>query len=225
MAEAQKFFEAVRAGDAAAVRAMLQQDAALAGARDENGLSALLNARYRGRTDVVEILRAAGAPLSLWEAAAVGDVKLVSELLQRNAAQAREYSPDGFAMAHAAFFAPPEIVELLLARGADPNALSKNAMALRPLHSAAASGNSRNVELLLKAGAEVNARQHGGWTALHAAAQAGNVEMARLLLAHGADANAANDTGQTAASLAQEKGHTAMGELLRQASGRAQRAG
>lgn len=217
MAEIEKFMAAVRSGDGAQVRAMLAADPALAAARDEKNVSAVLNARYYRQPAIVDLLVEAGAPLDLWEAAVTGQRKRVTALLDGDPSLAQSYSADGFAPLHACYFAPPEILELLLARGADPNALSRNPMALRPLHSAASAGNLRNVELLLKAGADPNARQHGGWTPIHSAAQSGNAPVLQLLLEHGADPAAANDTGQTAMSLAKEKNHTAIIELLQAA--------
>ncbi len=67
---------------------------------------------------------------------------------------------------------------------------------------------------LLEHGADVNARQEGGWTALHAASQNGDVEMARLLIAAGADVKARAENQQNALDLALTKGHQAMVELL-----------
>ena len=55
-----------------------------------------------------------------------------------------------------------------------------------PLHAAAAGKHADIVKLLIDHGASVNARQHGGWTALHAAAQNGDVAMAAILIAAGA---------------------------------------
>jgi ankyrin repeat protein len=49
---------------------------------------------------------------------------------------------------------------------------------------------------LLAHGADVNARQGGGFTALHAAAASSDAELARLLLAAGADATARADDGR-----------------------------
>lgn len=224
MPDTQLFFDAIRKGDAAAVRAMLAAESHLAAARDDQGVSAVLNATYYRQPTIAAELMAAGAPLDLWEAAVTGRVDRLRELLDRDPAQANSYSADGFAPLHASYFAPPEVIELLLARGADPNALSRNAMALRPLHSAASAGNARVVELLLRAGADPNARQHGGWTPIHAAAQSGNVAVIQLLLQHGADARLANDTGATAMSLAQEKGHVAVIALLESATGQKARA-
>lgn len=220
MAETQRFIEAVRKGDAAQVRALLAQDPGLAAARDEKNVSAVLNARYYRQEAIMDLLVEAGAPLDLWEAAVTGRTKRVAELLEGEPSLAQSYSADGFAPLHASYFAPPEVIELLLARGANANAKSQNAMALRPLHSAASTGNPRNVELLLKAGADANARQHGGWTPIHAAAQAGNEAVVKLLLSYGADPAAANDSGQTALGLAREKNHTAVVGLLEAALGK-----
>ncbi|MBF8270647.1 MAG: hypothetical protein HW386_2356, partial [Gammaproteobacteria bacterium] len=51
-------------------------------------------------------------------------------------------------------------------------------------------------------GADVNAKQQGGWTALQAAAKHGSMELVELLLQHGADPNQPADDGQTALSMA-----------------------
>ena len=66
-------------------------------------------------------------------------------------------------------------------------ARSRNPMQNTPLHAAAAGRSKDAVRALLEHGADVNARQEGGWTALHAASQNGDVEMVRLLIAGGAD--------------------------------------
>jgi len=50
----------------------------------------------------------------------------------------------------------------------------------------------------LKDGADVNARDSEGWTALHWAASGRSVEIVRLLLKAGADINAQDNTGSTA---------------------------
>jgi len=70
------------------------------------------------------------------------------------------------------------------------------------------------VRALLEHGADVNARQEGGWTALHAASQNGDVEMVRLLIAAGADVQARADNQQNALDLALGKGHQAVVDVL-----------
>src|SRR5207245_103692 len=114
----------------------------------------------------------------------------------------------------AAFFGNKKCAEVLLANGADVHARSRNAMLNTPLHAAAAGGHGGIVGVLLDAGADANARQHGGWTALHAAAQNGDVESATLLLEHGAEAYGRADNNQTPLDLALTKGHQAIVDLL-----------
>ena len=65
--------EAIKAGDAERVKALLTEDAALANVKDTDGTSAVLIATYWGKRDIKKILLAAKPELSLHEAAAVGD--------------------------------------------------------------------------------------------------------------------------------------------------------
>ena len=94
------------------------------------------------------------------------------------------------------------MVELLLARGAAPDAVAANGTALRALNSAAAGGHHSIAHLLLDHGAEVDPRQTGGFTPLHEAAHRGDVVMVHLLLERGADPGATTDDGQSVADLA-----------------------
>ena len=80
-------------------------------------------------------------------------------------------------------------------------------MRMRALHSAAAAAHTDLVDMLLDAGAEVDAKQEGGWTALQSVALHGNVPMATALLARGASPDLAGDDGRTAYGMAREKGH------------------
>jgi len=71
-----------------------------------------------------------------------------------------------------------------LAAGVDPNQIASNGEP--PLHFAAASGNPRATDLLLQAGADINAPDvRYGCTALNAAAVKGDVATAQLLLESG----------------------------------------
>jgi ankyrin repeat protein len=195
-----RFLEAVKAGEVETVRESLAREPALAAARDESGLSAVLLACYHGQAEARAALLAAGPPLDALELAAAGDA---DGLRARLPAELNARSPDGFTPLHyAAFFGGAEVVRVLLEAGADPDADQQNPMRVRPLHSAAASGDREAVRALLEAGAEPNARQQGGFTPLHAAARNDDAEMVAQLLAHGADPALETDDGRDARALA-----------------------
>ena len=212
MGATMEFFAAVRAGDIAEVENQLRADASLASATNEGGVSALLWAFYTGQAAVAERLMASGLELNIFEAAAAGDLARTRALLASDPSLVDAHSPDGFSpLGLAAFFGRPDVLKLLLNEGADPNAASRNSMKVTPLHSAGANGRpdvSLNMtEALLRAGANPNVQQQGGWTPLHEAAAQGRSEIVDLLLAHGADPDATNADGKTPAEKAAEGGH------------------
>jgi ankyrin repeat protein len=93
---------------------------------------------------------------------------------------------------------------LLLGYGADPNAMAKNDLtkygALTALIAAAMyKGNAETVRELLAGGANIEARDMEGATALMQASTKGNVEVVKALLAGGADVNAKSSQGETSA--------------------------
>lgn len=194
---------AIQSGDLDLLRQFIARDGAAATARDTNGVSALMNALYRGRQDMVEVLLAADAPLDIFEAASLGNSGRITELLSSDPSLVNAVSSDGFTPLHfSCFFRQEGSARQLLKGGADPAAVARNNMKVQPLHSAAAARQRHIAEMLLHAGAPVNARQQGGWTALHAAAQHGDLETAELLLEYGADPAQANDEGKTPVDLA-----------------------
>ncbi|HVW86306.1 MAG TPA: ankyrin repeat domain-containing protein, partial [Bryobacteraceae bacterium] len=100
---------------------------------------------------------------------------------------------------YAAAYGSAEGVELLLKRGANPNA--KNDFDATALLWAA--NDPAKARLLIAKGADVNARSKNGRTPLLVAATCdGCSETVRLLLAKGADVNAADNQGETALLLA-----------------------
>jgi len=87
----------------------------------------------------------------------------------------------------------------------------------KALWDAAWDGRTAVVELLLAAGADVDAKDEDGWTALHDAAWGGHAAVAELLLAAGADVNAQDNDGWIALHDAARNGHSAVVELLLEA--------
>jgi ankyrin repeat protein len=209
-------FAAIQAGDVAAVERLVAADPAAAAARNPEGVSAVLFARYQSKLDVLDLLLRAGQPLDIFEAAAVGRTERVEELLVREPGLAAAYSADGFTPLHyACFFGHPATARLLLDRGAAVNALARNEMRVTPLHSALAARQHDLCEMLIAAGSSVNAAQQEGWTPLHEAALLGDRRLVELLLAGGADPTKRKEDGETPAAVAVSHGHAEIAELLR----------
>jgi len=216
MSNVQELMMAVVADDGEAVGRLLAAEPGLAAARGEDGASAVLTAVYRRRPQALAALLATNPALDLFEAAALGRTDRLVELLTADPAAARAQAADGFTALHlAAFFHQPQTAELLLDRGADASSAATNATRVTPLNSAAAARSREVVALLLARGAQVDAAQHGGWTALHSAAHNGDLAVIDLLLAHGADRARKSDDGKTALDMAVEAGHAEAAERLR----------
>ena len=77
-----------------------------------------------------------------------------------------------------------------------------------PLMKKVLKGDTAAVSALIAKGADVNARNSYGWTALSHAARIGNAELVKLLLVHGADVNTHDQSGWTPLMRAAMKGHT-----------------
>jgi ankyrin repeat protein len=106
----------------------------------------------------------------------------------------------------------------LLDGGASVN-ITTGADHVTPLMRAACSGSHETIELLLKAGADVLAKNANGTTALHMAVWYGaESRTIELLLRSGASPQieAANNHGYTPLAMAQEKGREEIVRLLRE---------
>ncbi len=207
-------FDAVKGGDADRLDELLAADPALAAARDETGVSLLMQALYHRQTEAARRLLRTGLELDLFEAASLGRLERVEELATLEAVGL--FSADGFTALHfAAFFGQPEVIESLLRHRPALNVPARNAMAVAPLNSAVASGSAGSVALLLAAGADADFPQREGFTPLMGAAFAGNEEMVEALLAAGADPTLTNAEGKSAADLAEAQGHPGLAVKLR----------
>ena len=148
-------------------------------------------------------------------AARSGDTDEVAALLSMDNRLTRTFDADGWTPLHlAAHYGHADTVELLLHNNAPVDQRSTNAMANTALHAALAGRQTRIAKILLDAGADANARQHGGWTPLHSAAASGDREAIDLLVARGAKAELANDAGVTPAAFAREKGKPEIADYI-----------
>lgn len=113
-------------------------------------------------------------------------------------------------------------IEAALEAGADVNALdtrsSRNGRFA--LNWAAIRNHSDTIQLLLKHGAAIDARNLSGFTALHHAAESGSTDAARALLAAGADTTLRSSDGETAGEVARRKGNGEVARLIDEAVAR-----
>jgi hypothetical protein len=216
----QQFLKFIQRGATAEVADAVAADTALLSWRDANGVSALMWSIYSGQPLIRDFFLSektqTGDPLDFFEASAVGDVAQLEKTSGDIASLVVEHSGDGWTPLHlAAAFGSPEAVRWLLDHGAPVDVVSNNAQRNHPLHAALALGrNPDTIRMLLEAGADPNARQAGGYTAIFSAAAANRRDLAELLIVHGAHAAQHNDFGQTAAGYARERSHPELADWL-----------
>jgi ankyrin repeat protein len=215
-----RLIQAVVRGDDAEVQKLVEADRRVTDERDENGVSALMQAIYRGQTQNAAVIAGAKGWLDVFEAAAIGDAGRLELALKEEPEAAKAFSADGFTALHfAVFFGRRLAANLLVLAGSDVNAEARNPSRVRPIHSAVAGPDPMVAEVLLAIGADANVQQEGGYTALHAAAKRGQDQLVDLLLRADADHGIRTDDGKTAADLAREAGHQELARRLETAAG------
>jgi len=128
-------------------------------------------------------------PTSVYEAVYKGDVDTVRRYLEQGGNVNAKYGFDGNTpLQRAAQNNNKDMVEMLIAKGADVNAKDKDGNT--PLQRAAQHNRKDVAELLIAKGADVNAKDKDGNTPLQRAAQHNRKDVAELLIAKGADVNA-----------------------------------
>jgi ankyrin repeat protein len=207
---------AVKRGDAATVRFLLQQRGINPNAKDAEGVSALMWCAERGFADVAQLLIDRGAAVDQADAsgttpfllaAARGRTDMVRLLLNSRAKvndQARGLATT--ALMFASNFGYVDMIDELLDRGADPNTVQADGATALML--AAQAGQSEAVEKLIRRGADVNRRHRDGRTALMLAAGSGTIQVKNVtdsnhrsivnaLLAANADVSVVSRNGRT----------------------------
>ncbi|KAM6152582.1 cortactin-binding protein 2 isoform 2-T2 [Erethizon dorsatum] len=155
----------------------------------------------------------AGRPTLLQQAAAQGNVTLVSMLLNEEGLDINYSYEDGHsALYSAAKNGHTDCVRLLLNAEAEVNAADKNGFT--PLCAAAAQGHFECVELLIAYNANINHAAAGGQTPLYLACKNGNKECIKLLLEAGTDRSVKTRDGWTPVHAAVDTGNVDSLKLL-----------
>jgi len=151
-----------------------------------------------------------------------GQWREVAELLLNHGADVSADSKGDSPLYLATLLGDKKLVEALIDRGADINYAG---VGVGPgetaLHGAIAEKHRDIAELLIKKGANVNARNsRSARTPLHfLAASLDDRKLAELMIKHGADVNARDKNSQTPLSFATKAGNDQVAEVLRQNSG------
>lgn len=157
----------------------------------------------------------AGGSTPLIEAAKIRDGKALGYLLDAGAKVASKDNSGADALSAAALNGNTDNVEILLAHGAKPDAhVTPNQFT--PLFFAAWRQDSKMAKMLIAAGADVNATDAGGNTALMWSAYSdyADPETTRVLFEAGAKIDARNRSGESAMTWARRRGDTAMVRFL-----------
>ena len=132
---------------------------------------------------------------ALWE----GDAAKLEEMLQGGMDPNLSTRFGGRPLIISAKKKNPEILKLLIARGASLESRDPNETT--PLIAAASAGLEENVEILIAAGADLNARDITGLTPLSWASIKGFPKIVEILISGGADVGAKSKDGKTALRL------------------------
>lgn len=223
---------------AAAAGRSLASVAALVGAKADvhmrcsRGKTALHSAAASGHAGLTDILLSAGAQVDspdlngatpTFEAAACGKEAAIGLLIRKSAGQR------AVALLHGGSHQRPVVAEAPDASGTTPLMVAaehghvavvrhlirskvpleaRDAQGRTALRRAAATQQSETVQVLLEAGAEVDAAcTVNGWSSLHQAAYKGNAAILEILLHAGAAQDLSAADGRVASDLAREAGH------------------
>ena len=143
--------------------------------------------RREEKLDIIQFLISSGASQPLLIASALGNLKLVSEILLRNSSVANQIDPmQRRPLSCAAEIGCEEIVFLLLEHGADPNSRELMCQGGYALHAAATNNHLSVAKLLLKCGANPNHWMDSSGDSIIIAHHQQNSQMVQLLYSFGA---------------------------------------
>ncbi len=145
---------------------------------------------------------------ALQTAAWKGDGRKVAQLLKKGMDINKPNGMGGTALVYAAQSGHKAVVDYLLSKGANPNAIEGeaklNKAGMTALMYAAGGGHLEVVKSLLAKGADTKIKTTLGLTAIMMAAQKGHAEMVQALIDGGADIHEKDNVGRKAWNFAQE---------------------
>jgi len=152
----------------------------------------------------------------LMHAVSQGDIEQAQSMIVEGGADVNCINTLGETACHyAALRGSVQLLEVLLAYGADPNVNSKKQYgASTPILMATKQGHIQVVETLLRHNADCNLPDSQGFTPLHIAAREGKLDIAKLLISHGSNLEAPDNMGKTPYFWAKENNHTDIMALL-----------
>ncbi|KAL8687748.1 MAG: hypothetical protein Q9218_006172 [Villophora microphyllina] len=213
---------AAQAGSVVEVEMLLNQGADVESIHQQSGRNALAVASHCGNESVVRLLLQYGASVDTPDASSFCPSHLaamrghygVMELLLQEHARIDEPGPNGQTpLRIASDKGYIEVAELLLRAKAKVNARDKKRMST-PLHTAAMNGDEAMIELLIRHGAHLEAKDGELMTPLHYACEAGKDRAVNLLLNRKADMEVLGRRGMTPLVCAAAAGQNQVVEVL-----------
>ena len=111
-------------------------------------------------------------------------------------------------------FGHRELVESLLHKGVDPNAVGCDQTMQTPLHVAAAQGDTTTVSMLLESGAMIDAQDANGNTPAHLATDQSHIGTVEFLINSGCDLEIRREDSKTPYNIARRHGENAMVRMI-----------
>merc|ERR1719397_1164453 len=176
---------------------------------DENGKTALVFAKEKGKTASVKLLESwdtkkwnsLGEKLSV--AAKEGDLAEVKKLVEAGAPIEYQDKDLDSVLNNASWKGRTEVVKYLISKGSRLE--SPNAKNISALHHAAYKGHFDTVVLLIKSRANINARSNKGSTPISMAEKHGHDKICSVLREYGANSNVTNQATKISGNIIEPK--------------------
>ncbi len=216
-----RLIEAVKNGDMAAVRSLLEQHVDV-NATQPDGATALAWAAERDDLETADLLIQSGANVNLanengatplWLAATMASSRMTEKLLGSGANPNAALVSGETALMAAASTGNIDVVMALVSHGADVNAREIRG-SQTALMWATAEKRSEVARYLIEHGADLKNKSKAGLTPFLFAAQQGDLDSARLLAAAGADISAPGPDGRSPLLIASAGGHEPLAIFL-----------